>query len=232
MNIITLPLGPLETNCYVVFENAPGACVLVDPGAQAQSILDCLKERGLTPGLILLTHAHFDHTGALRELHAQYPDVPIYVSAQDTDETLNMSHGNLVYTDTFLDGDEISLPPLQFHAISTPGHTKGSSCFVCGNTIFSGDTLFEGCCGRTDLPGGSEKQMMASLKRLAELPTIRCCRGTVLRRRWNASGKRTSTCARRCDEAAAARSHRAVSGRTAADAAVRKRTVGICDGGI
>ena len=62
MNIITLPLGPLETNCYVVFENAPGACVLVDPGAQAQSILDCLKERGLTPGLILLTHAHFDHT--------------------------------------------------------------------------------------------------------------------------------------------------------------------------
>ncbi len=170
MNIITLPLGPLETNCYVVFENAPGACALVDPGAQAQSILDCLKERDLTPGLILLTHAHFDHTGALRELHAQYPDVPIYVSAQDTDETLNMSHGNLVYTDTFLDGDKISLPPLQFHAISTPGHTKGSSCFVCGNTIFSGDTLFEGCCGRTDLPGGSEKQMMASLKRLAELP--------------------------------------------------------------
>ena len=56
MNIITLPLGPLETNCYVVFENAPGACALVDPGAQAQSILDCLKERGLTPGLILLTH--------------------------------------------------------------------------------------------------------------------------------------------------------------------------------
>ena len=154
----------------MVFENAPGACALVDPGAQAQSILDCLKERGLTPGLILLTHAHFDHTGALRELHAQYPDVPIYVSAQDTDEMLNMSHGNLVYTDTFLDGDEISLPPLQFHAISTPGHTKGSSCFVCGNTIFSGDTLFEGCCGRTDLPGGSETQMMASLKRLAELP--------------------------------------------------------------
>ena len=71
---------------------------------------------------------------------------------------------------TTLDGDKISLPPLQFHAISTPGHTKGSSCFVCGNTIFSGDTLFEGCCGRTDLPGGSEKQMMASLKRLAELP--------------------------------------------------------------
>ena len=152
MNINTLPLGPLETNCYVVIEHAPGACVLEDPGAQAQSILDCLKERGLTPGLILLTHAHFDHTGALRELHAQYPDVPIYVSAQDTAETLTMRHGNLVYTDTFLDGDEISLPPLQFHAISTPGHTKGSSCFVCGNTIFSGGARCGGCWGGAGLP--------------------------------------------------------------------------------
>ena len=67
MNIITLPLGPLETNCYVVFENAPGACVLVDPGAQAQH--SRLPERTRSDaGLILLTHAHFDHTGALREL--------------------------------------------------------------------------------------------------------------------------------------------------------------------
>lgn len=170
MNIITLPLGPLETNCYVVFENAPGACALVDPGAQAQSILDCLKERGLTPGLDSADARALRSHGCTSRAACAVSGRAIYVSAQDTDETLNMSHGNLVYTDTFLDGDKISLPPLQFHAISTPGHTKGSSCFVCGNTIFSGDTLFEGCCGRTDLPGGSEKQMMASLKRLAELP--------------------------------------------------------------
>ena len=100
----------------------------------------------------------------------KFPDVPIYVNAQDTDETLNMSHGNLVYTDTFLDGDEISMPPLTFRVLATPGHTRGSSCLICGDTIFSGDTLFEGCCGRTDLPGGDGAQMLASLKRLAELP--------------------------------------------------------------
>lgn len=170
MKMITLPLGALETNCYVVYDEASKACALVDPGAMPQVILDTLTKNDLTLQKILLTHAHFDHTGALRALHEKFPDVPIYVNAQDTDETLNMSHGNLVYTDTFLDGDEISMPPLTFRVLATPGHTRGSSCLICGDTIFSGDTLFEGCCGRTDLPGGDGTQMLASLKRLAELP--------------------------------------------------------------
>ena len=170
MKMITLPLGALETNCYVVYDEASKACALVDPGAMPQVILDTLTKNDLTLQKILLTHAHFDHTGALRALHEKFPDVPIYVNAQDTDETLNMSRGNLVYTDTFLDGDEISMPPLTFRVLATPGHTRGSSCLICGDTIFSGDTLFEGCCGRTDLPGGDGAQMLASLKRLAELP--------------------------------------------------------------
>lgn len=170
MKIITLPLGALETNCYVVYDEASKACALIDPGAMPQAILDTLEQNGLSLQKILLTHAHFDHTGALRALHEKNPDVPIYVSAQDTDETLNMSHGNLVYTDTFLDGDEISMPPLTFRVLATPGHTRGSSCFLCGDTLFSGDTLFAGCCGRTDLPGGDASRMTASLRRLAELP--------------------------------------------------------------
>ena len=170
MKIITLPLGALETNCYVVYDEASRVCALIDPGAMPQVILDTLAKNDLTLQKILLTHAHFDHTGALRALHEKFPDVPIYVNAQDTDETLNMSQGNLVYTDTFLDGDEISMPPLTFRVLATPGHTRGSSCLICGDTIFSGDTLFEGCCGRTDLPGGDGAQMLASLKRLAELP--------------------------------------------------------------
>lgn len=170
MKMITLPLGALETNCYVVYDEASRVCALIDPGAMPQVILDTLAKNDLTLQKILLTHAHFDHTGALRALHEKFPDVPIYVNAQDIDETLNMSQGNLVYTDTFLDGDEISMPPLTFRVLATPGHTRGSSCLICGDTIFSGDTLFEGCCGRTDLPGGDGAQMLASLKRLAELP--------------------------------------------------------------
>lgn len=158
----------------------PGA--LVDPGAMPQVILDTLTKNDLTLQKILLTHAHFDHTGALRALHEKFPDVPIYVNAQDTDETLNISHGNLVYTDTFLDGDEISMPPLTFRVLATPGHTRGSSCLICGDTIFSGDTLFEGCCGRTDLPGGDGAQMLASLKRLAELSGRLSCASRTRRR--------------------------------------------------
>ena len=127
MKMITLPLGALETNCYVVYDEASKACALVDPGAMPQTILDTLEKNELALQKIFLTHAHFDLTGALRALHEKFPDVPIYVNAQDTDETLNMSHGNLVYTDTFLDGDKISLPPLQlpqivhgFTLLSTP----------------------------------------------------------------------------------------------------------------
>ena len=150
MKMITLPLGALETNCYVVYDEASKACALVDPGAMPQTILDTLEKNELALQKIFLTHAHFDHTGALRALHEKFPD--------------------LVYTDTFLDGDEISMPPLTFRVLATPGHTQGSSCLICGDTIFSGDTLFEGCCGRTDLPGGDGAQMLASLKRLAELP--------------------------------------------------------------
>ena len=165
MKMITLPLGALETNCYVVYDEASKACALVDPGAMPQTILDTLEKNELALQKIFLTHAHFDHTGALRALHEKFPDVPIYVNAQDTDETLNMSHGNLVYTDTFLDGDEISMPPLTFRVLATPGHTRGSVCYLCGDTLFSGDTLFDGDVGRTDLAESVPAQMAQSLAR-------------------------------------------------------------------
>ena len=84
MKMITLPLGALETNCYVVYDEASKACALVDPGAMPQTILDTLEKNELALQKIFLTHAHFDHTGALRALHEKFPDVPIYVNAQDT----------------------------------------------------------------------------------------------------------------------------------------------------
>ena len=178
MNIITLPLGPLETNCYVVFENAPGACALVDPGAQAQSILDCLKERGLTPGLILLTHAHFDHILAVHDVleatGAQFvcPEADTWLLCRDNMGQFRSLARNYVQdTPDILakEGTEITFGGMTAVYMSTPGHTPGSSVIRIGDCLFTGDTLFRHECGRCDLEGGDFSAMLRSLKRLSEL---------------------------------------------------------------
>lgn len=169
MNILTLPLGPLATNCYLVCDQTGGVCAVIDPGASAQKILARAQDEGCKIAAILLTHAHFDHTGALRALHEALPQVPIYVHPADTDNAHNMSHGNLIYTDTYEEGDTVRVGTLEFSVLETPGHTPGSVCLRCADALFSGDTLFAGSCGRTDFEGGSTAQMFASLKRLSAL---------------------------------------------------------------
>lgn len=136
MNILTLPLGPLGTNCYLVSDGQSGLCAVIDPGASAQKILQRVQEAGWKIGLILLTHAHFDHTGALKALHSALPAVPIYVHPADSDNARNMSHGNLVYTDTYQEGDTVKLGALEFTVLETPGHTPGSVCLRCGSALF------------------------------------------------------------------------------------------------
>ena len=169
MNIITLPLGPLATNCYLASDGQSGLCAVIDPGASAPKILQRVKDEGWKIAVILLTHAHFDHTGALKALHSALPAVPIYVHEADSDNDHNMSHGNLVYTDTYADGDSVKVGALEFTVLETPGHTPGSVCLRCGDALFSGDTLFAGSCGRTDFEGGSMTQMFASLRRLGNI---------------------------------------------------------------
>ena len=169
MNIITLVLGPLETNCYLVSDERSGLCAVIDPATRSAKILETAQAQGWRVGCILLTHAHFDHTGALKSLHAALPDVPVYVHAQDTDNNTNMSNGNLVYTNTYADGDTVSCGGLTFRVLHTPGHTPGSVCLHCENALFTGDTLFAGSYGRTDFIGGDEAAMRRSLARLGHL---------------------------------------------------------------
>lgn len=172
MKIITMPLGALQTNCYLVCDEASGLCAVIDPAAFAPRILARAEEAGMKIAAILLTHAHFDHTGALKALHAALPAVKIYVHRLDTDEAHNMSHGHLVYTDTYDEGDCVQLGGLSFTVLHTAGHTMGSVCLRCGEALFSGDTLFAGSCGRTDFDGGSSEQMLASLRRLSQLDGV------------------------------------------------------------
>ena len=170
MNILTLTLGPLATNCYLVWQDGRTDAVIVDPAANSRKITAALQEHGLTPVCFLLTHAHFDHIGALKPLLAAAPDARVYVGDQDKDDPCDMAYDLLIYTDTYQDGDSVEAAGLSFRVLGTPGHTPGSVCLLCGEALFSGDTLFAGSYGRTDFKGGSMQDMYASLRKLAALP--------------------------------------------------------------
>ena len=170
MNILTLTLGPLATNCYLVWQDGRTDAVIVDPAANSRKITAALQEHGLAPVCFLLTHAHFDHIGALKPLLAAAPDARVYVGDQDKDDPCDMAYDLLTYTDTYQDGDTVEAAGLSFRVLGTPGHTPGSVCLLCGEALFSGDTLFAGSYGRTDFKGGSMQDMYASLRKLAALP--------------------------------------------------------------
>lgn len=171
MNIEVLPVGPIGTNCYLVSDGA--LCAIIDPGEEARRIADRVDVLGWKPGAILLTHSHYDHTGAVEDLRKFYPGLPVYRSERDVyhgDPRMLQLYPELGETIPCDEGDAITVGALQFTVMATPGHTEGSLTFRCGSALFCGDTLFAGSCGRTDLGGGDQAKMWASLRRLGNLP--------------------------------------------------------------
>ena len=162
----TLVLGDYQVNCYLVSDEA-GRAVIIDPGYEAEKILRVVKEDSLEIKAIFLTHGHFDHIGAVKPL-AQALGCPVYIHPKEATLPPYLTRGFLYYTEEYEQGDEITVGDLSFRVIETPGHTNGSVCLLCEDCIFTGDTLFAGSCGRTDL-GGSMLDMLASLKSLAAL---------------------------------------------------------------
>lgn len=180
MLVKTMPVGPIGTNCYVLADESQKLCAVVDPGGDAGAILEMLKEDGLALSAILLTHAHYDHTGGVAGLEAVFPNTPVYVHKGDV-EGVNpamfppLPKDQVRYYD---EGDQVMVGSISVDVLHTPGHSKGSVVLKAGDVLFTGDTLFRGSCGRTDLPGGSYEQIMASLARLAALPgDYRVCPG-------------------------------------------------------
>ena len=169
LNIHTLALGAYQTNCYLVWGEDSPSCVVIDPGYEPETVLDEVKKLGKEISAILLTHGHFDHVGGVKDIVAE-TGCKVYLCDADLSMPPQMTAGPLYYTNTYSDGSFVEEAGLSFKVLHTPGHTPGSVCLMCENVLFSGDTLFWGSCGRTDLPGGSWSTIQASLKRLAELP--------------------------------------------------------------
>ena len=167
MNVKKLALGAYQTNCYLLWEGTKA--VVIDPGYEPDTILRALETLGMELSAILLTHGHFDHVGAVKELVAE-TGCEVYIHAAEATLPPMMTAGELYFTRTYGEGDTICpVPGMELTVLHTPGHTPGSVCLIWGDQMFSGDTLFQGSCGRVDFPGGDPRQMLESLRRLASL---------------------------------------------------------------
>ena len=177
MKIRNLFPGSWGSNCYLIEDN--GEALIVDPSASASAILRALREDGCTPVGILLTHGHFDHIMSVDTLRAAEPDLKVYIHEADAPMLTDPDKNGFAFffgqdrawklADILLvDGDEIPVGQSVFTVVHTPGHSPGSSCFLCAEekVMFTGDTLFSDNIGRCDLWGGSYAIIRQSLKSL------------------------------------------------------------------
>jgi len=175
MIVKTLVVGPFASNCFIVGSESTRKGIIIDPGADANNILNTVRDQGLSIVLIVATHNHIDHVGALRSVQdatgAKYA-----VHKADAKEAMPVIFGRMMglmlgsslrrapNPDTFLkDGDVIEIGDLKFKVLHTPGHTRGGISLLGDGVVFSGDTLFNLGIGRSDLAGGDYGQLMDSI---------------------------------------------------------------------
>ena len=174
MEIKYLAVGPYGTNCYFLCDKEAGVCAVIDPGGSPDQILAVLEKLACRPCAILLTHGHYDHTGAVADLLERFPGIRVSIHRgdfQNVDTKLfPLSRQVPEEAVSFYDeGDTVMVGAMPVEVLHTPGHSEGSVTLRCGSALFCGDTLFAGSCGRTDFVGGSMTTLMDSLARLGRL---------------------------------------------------------------
>ena len=175
MKVLSLMVGPIMTNCYLLCDEVAKVCAVIDPGDEPERIEALMATTGCTPVMILLTHGHFDHCTGVAGLLEKWPDLPVYIHEADVTDGVGgeltfrrLDEKNQRY---WHEGDTLTVGGLTLRVMETPGHSRGSVCLLVEGqgVIFSGDTLFRGNCGRCDFPGGDYRAMLRALARLGRL---------------------------------------------------------------
>jgi hydroxyacylglutathione hydrolase len=169
-----IPLGPLQTNAYIL-SHPNGTCVIFDPGSEGEKLVRYIEQQGWTPLAILLTHAHFDHIGAINDVQKKW-SIPIYIHEEEKEWLANpLLNGSAYFIGEQIKVEHIpcclnkeetlQIGEFTFDILETPGHSPGSISYYCQDieAVFSGDALFAGSIGRTDLPGGNYEQLLRSI---------------------------------------------------------------------
>lgn len=179
MVIKELVVGPLECNCYLIVDEHTKETLVIDPGDEPDRIIDLVHENSLQVKYIVCTHAHFDHVGAISDIKQEtgapiiihQDEREIYRSIREQAVLWGFEIDDLPEPDMFVsEGNELEIGGLRFKILHTPGHTPGGICLFGEGVLVTGDTLFAGSVGRTDLFGGKLDSLKDSFKRLMSLP--------------------------------------------------------------
>ena len=179
MRFNVMPVGPLAANCIVVWDSGSKEGMVIDPGGEPETIMDFIEKEDISVKIIICTHAHFDHVGAVPEIKERTgapvavhkDEMELYEGVKDQAALWGYTLAPLPPADRLLeDGDCLEAGQLRFRVLHTPGHSPGGICLYGDGVLITGDTLFLGSIGRTDFYGGNYGLIMKSLAKLAAFP--------------------------------------------------------------